>query len=289
VLTSLAKKGYFGGFYFWLDFIATVSLLFDIPAVMTLLTPVGAGQTSGQGGTLARAGRSANAGSKMGRILRLVRVIRMMRLIHRYEQRVKAARRASAAAKAAGTTLVAPRIVHPRLERNTRVGEKLSDLTTRCGAWHAHCDALGACSLWRRIARRRRVIVGVLLILCATPLFDVRFFPAGDVYSFEARCSASTCFARCFLPACLLPALTRHALYAGGRAQDGGHGVEGVRCACSVQQQRRRPAARRALRRRLPRLRGALHRRRQGHALAHRGRQQPGRHVQPHGTFCTRS
>jgi hypothetical protein len=135
VLTSLAKKGYFGGFYFWLDVVATVSLLFDIPAVMTLLTPVGAGQTSGQGGTLARAGRSANAGSKMGRILRLVRVIRMMRLIHRYEQRVKAARRASAAAKAAGTTHVAARIVHPRLERNTRVGEKLSDLTTRCDAW----------------------------------------------------------------------------------------------------------------------------------------------------------
>jgi hypothetical protein len=130
VLTSLAKRGYFLGFYFWLDAIATLSLLFDIPAVMALLTPVGAGQTNGQGGTLARAGRSAKAGSKMGRILRLVSVIRVMRQIQLYESRLKAARRASAAGGAAS----GEKLVHPRNERNTRVGEKLSDLTTRCGA-----------------------------------------------------------------------------------------------------------------------------------------------------------
>jgi hypothetical protein len=152
VLTSLAKRGYFLGFYFWLDAIATLSLLFDIPAVMNLLTPVGAGQTNGQGGTLARAGRSAKAGSKMGRILRLVSVIRVMRQIQLYESRLKAARRSSAAS---GGSAEAARLVHPRNERNTRVGEKLSDLTTRCGAssctlLHAcFCDALGVCACVR--------------------------------------------------------------------------------------------------------------------------------------------
>ena len=34
---------------------------------------------------------------------------------------------------------------------------------------------------------RSRVILGVLFILCITPIFDVRFFPAGDVNSFEVR------------------------------------------------------------------------------------------------------
>ena len=122
MLTSLAKRGYFLGFYFWLDAIATLSLLFDIPAIMALLAPVGAGQTSGQGGTLTRAGRSANAGSKMGRILRLVRVIRVLRRIHKYERAMAAGASRAAMAK----------LVHPRNERSTRVGEKLSDLTTRC-------------------------------------------------------------------------------------------------------------------------------------------------------------
>ena len=34
LLQSLSKDGYFLGFYFYLDVIATVSMLFDIPAVM---------------------------------------------------------------------------------------------------------------------------------------------------------------------------------------------------------------------------------------------------------------
>ena len=131
MLTSLAKKGYFLGFYFWLDAIATLSLIFDIPAFLELLSPVGAGQTSGQGGTLARAGRSANAGSKLGRILRLVRVVRMMREMQVYERRLAAARRASASGKGGAESA---RLVNPRSERNTRLGEKLSDLTTRCEA-----------------------------------------------------------------------------------------------------------------------------------------------------------
>ncbi len=130
VLTSLCKRGYFLGFYFWLDAIATLSLLFDIPAFVALFTSLGAGQTSGQGGTLARAGRSANAGSKLGRILRLVRVVRMMRDVQVYERKLAAARRASAAGK--GDAAALARLVHPRNERNTRLGEKLSDLTTRC-------------------------------------------------------------------------------------------------------------------------------------------------------------
>jgi hypothetical protein len=138
VLFSAVKHGYFLGFYFWLDVIATLSLLFDIPAFVSLLTPVGAGQTSGQGGTMARAGRSANAGSKMGRILRLVRVIQLLRRIYKYEQRLRDARRASALGSA-DADMMLRKLDHPRNARVTRVGAKLSDLTTRCA-----CFACGA-------------------------------------------------------------------------------------------------------------------------------------------------
>ena len=131
VLFSIVKRGYFCGFYFWLDVIATLSLFFDIPAFVALFNPVGAGQTSGQGGTLARAGRSANAGSKMGRILRLVRVIQLLRRIYKYEQRMREARRASQQGNSDAYSTMR-KLEHPRNTRVTRVGAKLSDLTTRC-------------------------------------------------------------------------------------------------------------------------------------------------------------
>ena len=134
VLFSIVKRGYFFGFYFWRDVIATLSLLFDIPAFVALLAPVGAGQTSGQGGTMARAGRSANAGSKMGRILRLVRVIQLLRRIYKYEQRVRDARRASALGGGDADAMLR-KLDHPRNARVIRVGAKLSDLTTRCVAF----------------------------------------------------------------------------------------------------------------------------------------------------------
>ena len=131
MLFSIVKRGYFCGFYFWLDVIATLSLFFDIPAFVALFNPVGAGQTSGQGGTLARAGRSANAGSKMGRILRLVRVIQLLRRIYKYEQRMREARRLSQQGNSDAYSTMR-KLEHPRNARVTRVGAKLSDLTTRC-------------------------------------------------------------------------------------------------------------------------------------------------------------
>ena len=144
MLFSIVKRGYFCGFYFWLDVIATLSLFFDIPAFVALFNPVGAGQTSGQGGTLARAGRSANAGSKMGRILRLVRVIQLLRRIYKYEKRMREARRALAQGNSDAYSTMR-KLEHPRNARVTRVGAKLSDLTTRCVQGTGCCCS--ACAL----------------------------------------------------------------------------------------------------------------------------------------------
>ena len=37
VLASVARPDYFLRFYFWIDLVATISMLFDVPAIVTWL------------------------------------------------------------------------------------------------------------------------------------------------------------------------------------------------------------------------------------------------------------
>lgn len=46
VLSSISKEGYFLGFYFWLDLIATASLIFDIGWVMDSISGTGSGSAA---------------------------------------------------------------------------------------------------------------------------------------------------------------------------------------------------------------------------------------------------
>ena len=61
--------------------LSTLSLFFNIPQIYALLSPVGAGQTTGAGGTLTIVGSTANAAAKTGQILRLVRLVRATRAV----------------------------------------------------------------------------------------------------------------------------------------------------------------------------------------------------------------
>ena len=86
VLCSIAREGYFLGFYFWLDLIATLSLLLDIGWFWNLLT----GQTqditssrSLKGSSTAK--KSASIGTKAGRIARVIRLIRLIRIVKLYK------------------------------------------------------------------------------------------------------------------------------------------------------------------------------------------------------------
>jgi class 3 adenylate cyclase len=153
VILSLAWPKYFLGFYFWLDILSTLSLLFDLPQVLLLLTPVGAGQTTGTGGTLAAAGRTAYAAAKVGQILRLVRLARMLASGLRDARAGKAPLRSGSRFSGSG--------VGSDKGANSRLGSKLGDLTTR------------------------RVIIGVWCILLASPLFEEKFYPQGNPTSFE--------------------------------------------------------------------------------------------------------
>ena len=153
VLLSLAWPKYFLGFYFWLDMLSTLSLLFDLPQVLLLLTPVGAGKTTGTGGTLAAAGSTAYAAAKVGQILRLVRLARMLASGLRDARAGKAPLRSGSRFSGSG--------VGTDGGANSRLGSKLGDLTTR------------------------RVIIGVWCILLASPLFEEKFYPQGNPTSFE--------------------------------------------------------------------------------------------------------
>uniref|UniRef100_A0A0G4F3H4 Guanylate cyclase domain-containing protein n=1 Tax=Chromera velia CCMP2878 TaxID=1169474 RepID=A0A0G4F3H4_9ALVE len=82
-VNCIIMEGYKAGFFFYLDIVATVSLIPDIEWIMTpLLTALG---QSGSGGglgnaTAARAGRASRAGTRAGRIVRLVRLVRLIRV-----------------------------------------------------------------------------------------------------------------------------------------------------------------------------------------------------------------
>ena len=136
LLQSLSKDGYFLGFYFYLDVIATVSMLFDIPTVMEGLTTLmggGGGGDVSDSTTMLKAARASRAGTRAGRIVRLVRLIRILKLYKQISQQQEEGEE------------------EEEEEENpeSKVGSKLSDLTTR------------------------KVIIGVLAMLFILPVFDI--------------------------------------------------------------------------------------------------------------------
>ena len=141
VATSIAKPvDYFLGFYFWLDFVATASMVFDIPQVFDAITAsMGDDSDAAQSTTVLKAGRASRAGTKAGRIARLVRLIRILKLYKQYIARKEEMTRK-------GSNFVED----DEEENESRVGQRLSDLTTR------------------------RVIIGVLAMLFMLPLFDLK-------------------------------------------------------------------------------------------------------------------
>jgi class 3 adenylate cyclase len=75
-LLSIAEKGYFNSFFFWLDFLGSVSLIFDIPWLVKVVVPEELGILP-----LLRGAKAARAGARATRLVRLVRLIRLVRFI----------------------------------------------------------------------------------------------------------------------------------------------------------------------------------------------------------------
>ncbi|KAF4730722.1 hypothetical protein FOZ62_014769 [Perkinsus olseni] len=86
-INSVILEDYKWSFFFWLDCVATVSLIPDIGWITDFLASLyEIGDSMGQGGGgqsgVARAGRASRAGSRAGRIVRLVRLVRLLRVVN---------------------------------------------------------------------------------------------------------------------------------------------------------------------------------------------------------------
>jgi len=75
IVNALTQEKYFGSFFFWLDFIAAVSMLLDVGVIKDAV--FGDGE---QDLTVARAGRAARAGTRAGRLLKMTRLLRVIKL-----------------------------------------------------------------------------------------------------------------------------------------------------------------------------------------------------------------
>ena len=80
LLACYCKPDYFPYFFFWLDVMATVSMIFDIGWFMDNFNTVFTG--TGDATSIAKTSRAA----RVTRIVRLVRLIRLVRIVKLYKQ-----------------------------------------------------------------------------------------------------------------------------------------------------------------------------------------------------------
>lgn len=83
MLNSIAKRDYLFSFYFWLDLLATLSLIPDIGWIWDPI--VGTDDGNSQGTSAIQAGRASRAGTKAGRVVRIVRLVRLIRIVKLYK------------------------------------------------------------------------------------------------------------------------------------------------------------------------------------------------------------
>eukprot|EP00753_Platysulcus_tardus_P010626 PLAT2913.1.p2 GENE.PLAT2913.1~~PLAT2913.1.p2 ORF type:complete len:895 (+),score=492.34 PLAT2913.1:104-2788(+) len=81
-LNSLGKPRFLWSFFFWLDLLATVSLVADIGWIINLEEESSEAQ---DGSAALRTGKATRAGSRAGRIVRIVRLVRLVRLVKLYK------------------------------------------------------------------------------------------------------------------------------------------------------------------------------------------------------------
>ena len=89
IAASVGKPGYWLSFFFWLDLIATLSLVTDIDPLVEAISGIFDGEGNGSAATdtatLARASRGARIGTRAGRMTRVIRLIRLIRVVKLYK------------------------------------------------------------------------------------------------------------------------------------------------------------------------------------------------------------
>ena len=149
---SWARPKYFGRVPFWLDLMAAISLIGDIPFFASELLP--------SGFAAARAGRAARAGTKAGRLVRLIRLTRLVRLtrLTRVQKHLQGKGRKSVVEEL-GTEEEKRIIAQARAKMQGQGGQE---------------DSEKAGAIANQISTRtiKKVIIGVLVMLLAMPYLE---------------------------------------------------------------------------------------------------------------------
>ena len=141
-----------GSFYFWLDLMATLSMVFEIP----WLTPFDS-EVNNSSLENARAGKASRAGAKAARILKVVRMIRLVRLVKLYKYFSETKNK-----KESGS--VVPDTDDESLDNmppESHVGAEMSDRTTK------------------------KVIVGILIMLMVIPILQTDDLEFNDEFGMQ--------------------------------------------------------------------------------------------------------
>lgn len=140
---SAFQDDYFLGFFFWLDLVATASLVTDITTVNESMH----GYSDSEDSAMTRAGRAGRVGTKAARMMRIIRLVRLVRIVKLYKSFVY---RFSKKKEQEHDDSMWDDYPDEAMMSQSRVSKKLSDLTGK------------------------RVIMIVLGMLFCTPVFDYK-------------------------------------------------------------------------------------------------------------------
>jgi len=83
VALSFFRRDYFMGFFFWLDLVATTSLLTDITYVHMAMNECD--EECEQDNAMTRGARAGRVGTKAARMMRIIRLVRLVRIVKLYD------------------------------------------------------------------------------------------------------------------------------------------------------------------------------------------------------------
>lgn len=144
IMLFFTKKNYKWSFYFWLDFVATLSLIPDIGWIWELIIGVSINSNRAQAKSFQNAAKASRIGTRTSRIIRIIRLIRLIRIVKLYKN----------AQVIRGEENYNEKIekIDENNTQETYVGMKLSDLINK------------------------RIISIVLVMLIMLPIFDTDFY-----------------------------------------------------------------------------------------------------------------
>ncbi|OMJ86393.1 hypothetical protein SteCoe_12120 [Stentor coeruleus] len=144
-LSFIFKPDYKWSFYFWLDLIATVSLITDISWIWESALGLSSGSSNSK--SLQNAGKASRAGTRSTRALRIIRIVRLIRIVKLYKN-AKTAMKNREMRKNEEDEIIRDM---PEVQES-KVGKRMSEVTMK------------------------RVIIIVLALLFILPLFETDFY-----------------------------------------------------------------------------------------------------------------